>query len=51
MDMIENISNIYLAYFDLSRVSTEQRLYIVWVIEVNGNKYVFNAVTGASVEE
>ena len=50
-DMIGNISNIYLGYFDLSRISKEQVLRVVWVIEVGDKSYIFNAITGALIEE
>ena len=50
-EMIKNISNIYLGYFDLSRVSKEQVLRVVWVVEVGNKSYIFNAITGALIEE
>lgn len=50
-EMIKNISNIYLGYFDLSRVSKEQLLRVVWTIEVGDKSYIFNAITGALIEE
>ncbi|WP_326906604.1 hypothetical protein [Sedimentibacter sp. MB31-C6] len=50
-DMIENISNIYLSYFDLSRITKEQVLRVVWVIEINEKSYIFNAITGRLIEE
>ncbi len=50
-DMIKNISNIYLGYFDISRVSKEQALRVVWVIEVGDKSYIFNAITGKLIEE
>lgn len=50
-EMIKDISNIYLGYFDLSRVSKEQVLRVVWVIEVGDKSYIFNAITGALIEE
>ncbi|MDW5300060.1 MAG: hypothetical protein SA378_07975 [Sedimentibacter sp.] len=50
-DMIKDISNIYLGYFDLSRVSKEQVLRVVWVIEAGNKSYIFNAKTGTLIEE
>lgn len=50
-DVLENISNIYLGYFDLSRISREQNLRVVWVIEAKEKSYIFNAITGALIEE
>jgi len=50
-DMIKNISNIYLGYFDISRVSKDQALRVVWVIEVGDKSYIFNAITGMLIEE
>lgn len=51
LSTIKNISNIYLGYFDLSRVQKEQVLRVVWVIEVDDKSYIFNAITGALIEE
>ncbi len=50
-DMLEDISNIYLGYFDLSRVSREQVLRVVWIVEVKEKSYIFNAITGALIEK
>ena len=50
-EMIKDISNIYLGYFDLSRISKEQLLRVVWVIEVQDKTYIFNAITGLLIEE
>lgn len=50
-EMIKDISNIYLGYFDLSRVSKEQVLRVVWVVEIKDKSYIFNAITGALIEE
>lgn len=50
-EMLEEISNIYLGYFDLSRISREQVLRVVWVVEVKEKSYIFNAITGALIEE
>lgn len=50
-DMIKDISNIYLGYFDLARISKEQVLRVVWVVEVKDKSYIFNAITGALIEE
>ncbi len=51
LNTIKDISNIYLGYFDLSRVQKEQVLRVVWVIEVGDKSYIFNAITGALIEE
>ena len=50
-EMIKEISNIYLGYFDLSRISREQVLRVVWVIETNEKTFIFNAISGALIEE
>lgn len=50
-EMIKEINNIYLGYFDLSRVSKEQVLRVVWVIETNDKTFIFNAISGALIEE
>ncbi len=50
-EMLEDISNIYLGYFDLSRISREQLLRVVWVIETGEKSYIFNAISGALIEE
>ncbi|MGB4440488.1 MAG: hypothetical protein WBJ13_14990, partial [Sedimentibacter sp.] len=50
-DMIKDISNIYLGYFDLSRITKEQVLRVVWVIEAENKSYIFNAITGKLIEE
>ncbi|NYB73237.1 hypothetical protein HZF24_03695 [Sedimentibacter hydroxybenzoicus DSM 7310] len=50
-EMIKDISNIYLGYFDLSRVSGEQLLRVCWVIEVKDKTFIFNAITGSLIEE
>lgn len=50
-EMIKDISNIYLGYFDLSRVLKEQVLRVVWVVEIGDKSYIFNAITGALIEE
>ncbi len=50
-DMIKDISNIYLGYFDLSRISREQVLRVVWVIEIKDKTFIFNAITGSLIEE
>ena len=50
-EMIKDISNIYLGYFDLSRVSGEQLLRVCWVIEVKDKTFIFNATTGSLIEE
>jgi hypothetical protein len=51
IEMIKDISNIYLGYFDLSRVSKEQVLRVVWVVEIGDKSYIFNAITGLLIEE
>jgi len=51
IEMIKDINNIYLGYFDLARISKEQMLRVVWVIETNDKSYIFNATTGALIEE
>ncbi len=50
-EMIKEINNIYLGYFDLSRISKEQVLRVVWVIETNEKTFIFNAISGALIEE
>ena len=50
-EMINQINNIYLGYFDLSRISREQVLRVVWVIETNEKTFIFNAISGALIEE
>lgn len=50
-EMIKKINNIYLGYFDLSRISKEQVLRVVWVIETNEKTFIFNAITGRLIEE
>lgn len=50
-EMIKEINNIYLGYFDLSRISREQVLRVVWVIETNEKTFIFNAISGALIEE
>ena len=50
-DMLKDISNIYLGYFDLSRIQREQVLRVVWVVEAGNKSYIFNAITGALIEE
>jgi hypothetical protein len=49
--MIKEINNIYLGYFDLSRISREQVLRVVWVIETNEKTFIFNAISGLLIEE
>ena len=50
-EMIKEINNIYLGYFDLSRITKEQYLRVVWVIETNDKTFIFNAITGRLIEE
>lgn len=48
--MVEDIDNVYLAYFDYARAVKEQQLRVVWAIKINDRTYVFNAITGNLVE-
>ncbi|MDD2494346.1 MAG: hypothetical protein PHE29_04060 [Tissierellia bacterium] len=50
-EMIKDISNVYLGYFDLSRISKEQVLRVVWVVEIGNRSYIFNAIRGSLIEE
>ncbi len=50
-EMIKEINNIYLGYFDLSRISKEQVLRVVWVIETKEKTFIFNAISGLLIEE
>lgn len=50
-ELVQSIQDIHLAYFDLSRKSKEQQLLIVWVVETDTKKYIFNAITGKIIEE
>ena len=50
-EMIKEINNIYLGYFDLSRITKEQLLRVVWVVETNEKTFIFNATSGALIEE
>ena len=50
-EMIKEITNIYLGYFDLSRISREQVLRVVWVVESKEKTFIFNAISGALIEE
>lgn len=50
-EMLKDINNIYLGYFDISRISREQVLRVVWIIETGDKSYIFNAITGALIEE
>ncbi len=50
-NLVESIQDIHLAYFDLSRKSKEQQLLIVWVVETDTKRYIFNAITGMLREE
>ena len=50
-EMIKEINNIYLGYFDLSRISKEQVLRVVWVVETNEKTFIFNAISGLLIEE
>ena len=48
--MIKDINNVYLAYFDYARRINEQHLIVVWVVEIKGELYIFNAITGSVIE-
>lgn len=50
-EMIKQINNIYLGYFDISRISKEQVLRVVWVIETTEKTFIFNAISGLLIEE
>jgi len=50
-EMIKEINNIYLGYFDLSRITKEQLLRVVWVVETNEKTFIFNATSGNLIEE
>lgn len=50
-EMIKEINNIYLGYFDLSRISKEQVLRVVWVVETHEKTFIFNAISGLLIEE
>lgn len=50
-EMIKEINNIYLGYFDLSRIVKEQVLRVVWVIETSEKTFIFNAISGLLIEE
>ncbi len=50
-DKIKEISSIYLGYFDLSRITKEQVLRVVWVVETRDKTYIFNAMSGKLIEE
>ncbi|MDP3386643.1 MAG: hypothetical protein Q8S24_05380 [Eubacteriales bacterium] len=49
--ILNGIHEIYLAYFDPSRRSRDQLMRSVWVIKTTDRNYVFNAITGAIIEE
>lgn len=49
--ILNGIHEIYLAYFDPSRRSREQLMRSVWVFKTTDRNYVFNAITGAIIEE
>ncbi len=48
--MVKDIDNVYLAYFDYARITKEQHLIVVWVVEIKGDIYIFNAITGSVIE-
>lgn len=50
-DMLNEINNVYLGYFDLSRISKEQLLRVVWVMETQDKTWIFNAMSGKLIEE
>ena len=49
--ILNSIYNIELAYFDPSRKLKDQLLRTVWVIRTRDRQYVFNAISGAIIEE
>lgn len=49
--ILNSIKQINLAYFDPSRKSKDQLLRSVWVITTDDRQYVFNAISGAIIEE
>jgi len=49
--ILNSIYNIELAYFDPSRKLKDQLLRTVWVIRTSDRQYVFNAISGAIIEE
>jgi len=49
--ILNSIYEIQLAYFDPSRKSKDQLLRSVWVFKTFDRQYVFNAITGAIIEE
>ncbi|HBH13102.1 MAG: Uncharacterized protein XD91_1513 [Clostridiales bacterium 38_11] len=49
--ILNGIHEIYLAYFDPSRRPKDQLMRSVWVIKTTDRNYVFNAITGAIIEE
>ncbi len=50
-DTLKEINNVYLGYFDLSRISKEQLLRVVWVVETQDRTWIFNAISGKLIEE
>ncbi|QSX05024.1 hypothetical protein JYG23_10030 [Sedimentibacter sp. zth1] len=49
-EMIKEIDNIYLAYYDRGKSPGEQHLIVAWVIDINNESYIFNAITGKILE-
>lgn len=49
--ILNSIYDIKLAYFDPSRNARDQLLRSVWVFRTEDRQYVFNAITGAIIEE
>ncbi len=49
--ILNSIYSIELAYFDPSRKLKDQLLRTVWVIRTTDRQYVFNAISGAIIEE
>ena len=49
--ILNSIYNIELAYFDPSRKLKDQLIRTVWVIRTTDRQYVFNAISGAIIEE
>lgn len=50
-DMLSKIDGAYLAYFDRAQKINRQQLIVVWVIEIEDNTYIFNAITGSLLEQ
>jgi hypothetical protein len=48
--MIKDINNVYLAYYDLARNPKVQQLIVAWVVDIEDETYVLNALTGRLLE-